>query len=254
MKYLIYLTIISNTLLSLSRCSLPTVKNTPPTVVVVQSNIDGQGTALSLEFHKGKAHNHPSFAIWLEDLQGNFIQTLFATRYVATGIYGYGELESGKWKPEPGRAVRPATLPYWLHKRGQPTGRIPDLPTPENPLPDALTSATPTANFRLHTRADRALPRQFRVLMEINQPWDSNHYWTNNKFPEDYNYLTSLQPAVVYAVTIDLDSELDEYYLNPIGHSHWSGKNGLLYTNLSTLTTALQIADQIIVRLERRVP
>jgi len=245
---------LSSTLLIISGCTLPTVKDTSPSFTIIQSNLDQQGTSITIEFHKGKAHNHPSLAIWLEDLQGNFIQTLFATRYVATGIYGYGELASGKWKPEPGRAVRPASLPYWLHKRGQQTGRIPDLPTPENPLPDALTSATPTGNFRLNTRADRTLPRQFRLLMEINQPWDSNHYWTNNKFPDDYNYNTSLQPAVVYAATIDLDSEIDEYHLNPIGHSHWSGKNGLLYTNLTTLTTALQIADRIIVRVERQVP
>jgi hypothetical protein len=51
-----------------------------------------------------------------------------------------------------------------------------------------------------------------------------------------------------------LDSELTEYYLNPIGHSHYSGKDGLLYTDLSTFTTALQIAEKIVVRVARQVP
>ncbi len=223
-------------------------------IAIVQSNLDAQGTTLSLEFQKGPAHNHPSLAIWLEDLNGNFIQTLFVTKYVATGIYGHGELESGRWKPEPGRAVRPATLPYWSHKRGQHTGKIPDLPSPENPVPDAISGATPSADFILQTKSDQVLPRRFRVLLEINQAWDSNRYWTNNKYPGDNDYLTSLQPALVYAVTIDLDSGMTEYHLNPVGHSHYSGKNGLLYTDLSTFTTALQIAEKIVVRVERQVP
>lgn len=254
MRYLRFLTLLAVSLmLILSGCSPTSVRESKTVVTIIHSNIDGQGTRLSLEFLKGPAHNHPSFAIWLEDLEGNFLQTLFTTRYVATGIYGYGELESGKWKPEPGRAVHPATLPYWSHKRGQLTGKIPDLPSPENPVPDAVSGATPSADFILHTQADKILPRRFRILLEINQAWDSNRYWTNNKFPGDGDYLTSLQPALVYAATVDLDSEITEYYLNPIGHSHYSGKNGLLYTDLSTFTTALQIAEKIIVRVERQV-
>lgn len=235
-------------------CSIVSTPQHQTEPLIIHSNIDGKGTRLSLEFQSGPAHNHPSFAIWLENLDGSFIQTLFVTQYVATGIFGYGELEPGKWKREPGAAVRPATLPYWLHKRGQKTGRVPDLPSATNPVPDAVSGATPSGNFILNTRSDQTLPPQFRILMEINQPWDANYFWTNNKFPQDRDYLTSLQPALVYAVTIDLTSPLTEYVLNPIGHSHFSGKDGLLYTDLSTLTTALQIAQKIIVRVERQVP
>jgi polyphosphate kinase len=36
-----------------------------------------------------------------------------------------------------------------------------------------------------------------------------------------------------------------EYTLNPIGHGHYAGKDGLLYTDLSTFTTALKIAQSI---------
>jgi hypothetical protein len=103
---------------------------------------------------------------------------------------------------------RPATLPYWSHKRGQQTGRVPDLPSPENPVPDAISGATPSADFILVTNSDNPLPAKFRVLLEINQAWDSNRFWSNNKFPGDYDYLTSLQPAVVYAVTVDLDNAI----------------------------------------------
>jgi len=34
-----------------------------------------------------------------------------------------------------------------------------------------------------------------------------------------------------------------------VGHSHYSGKTGELFPDLSTLTTALQIADSIIVKV-----
>jgi hypothetical protein len=219
---------------------------------LIYTHIGRSGNDLTIEFHKGKNHNHPSLAIWLEDLEGHFLETLYVTRYIATGIYGHGELEPGKWKDEPGPTVRPATLPYWSHKRGEKTGIIPDLPSPEKPVPDAISSATPMADFILKTNAESTIPAKFRLLVEINQTWDSNKYWTNRKFPDDPDYFTSLQPALVYAVTIDLNSEITEYFLNPIGHSHYSGKDGLLYTDLSTLTTALQIADKIIVHVTNR--
>jgi len=234
------------------QCSPDSLSKTPDNLELVRSNIGENGTELSIEFHKGPAHNHPSFAIWLETLDGQFIQTLFVTRYVATGIFGHGELAPGKWKNDSGPAVRPATLPYWLHKRGVKTGNIPDLPSPENPVPDAISGATPVADFILKTSSSTEILSKFRLLMEINQPWDANRYWTNSKYSDDPDYITSLQPALVYSVAIDLDSEITEYYLNPIGHSHYSGKDGNLYTDLSTFTTALNIADQIIVRVTNR--
>lgn len=219
---------------------------------LIRSNPGQPGLELILEFHRGKYHNHPTFAIWIEDMEGRFIETLFVTRYAATGIFGHGELEPGRWKAEPGPAVRPATLPYWFHKRGEKSGTVPDIPTPEKPVPDAISGATPVADFILKTNTATAVPSKFRLLMEINQTWDSNHYWTNNKYPDDPEYFTSLQPALVYAVSIDLESGISEYFLNPIGHSHYSGKNGLLYTDLTTFTTALQIAEKIIVRVSPR--
>jgi polyphosphate kinase len=38
---------------------------------------------------------------------------------------------------------------------------------------------------------------------------------------------------------------MEAYTLNPIGHGHYAGKDGKLYTDLSTFTTALQIATEI---------
>ena len=213
----------------------------------IEKNQQAKGLSFEIEFTKGKAHNHPSFVFWIEDIAGNYIQTLFVTQFVATGIYAHGQLEPGKWKQTSGEAERPASLPYWLHKRNILNKKGTLLPTPEEPIPDAYTAATPNANFILKTKAETQLPKQFRLLMEINQPWDSNEYWHNNKYPDIWDYKTSLQPALVYAATITENE--NEFHLNIIGHSHWAGKNGQLYTNTNTITSAKNIIEQVVVKI-----
>ena len=186
-------------------------------------------------------------AVWLEDEQGGYIQTMFVPKTIATGIFKYGSDASGKWVEAAKRA--PQTLPYWSHKRGIAASDGLYMPEPENPVADAYSGATPTTSFTLATRADGPLPAKFRVMFEINQNWDWNEYWTNDKYPGDKNYLNSAQPAVVYESMVDQKDLQDRYIMRPIGHSHPSGQTGELFTDLSTLTTALQIADSIVVRV-----
>ena len=217
---------------------------------VIRTSPENNIRTLEIQFVAGEEFNHPSFAIWTEDLYGNYIETLYVTQYVAKGKFAFGEIEPGKWKNEPGEARRPATLPYWAHKRNiqAPDGLY--VPSPETEVPDALTSATPKGNFVLETATSNTGNKKFRVLCEINQAWDANEFWTNDKFPNDNDYFGSLQPALVYAVTVNPNQSGKEYYLNPIGHSHPSGKNGELFTDLTTFSTAKEIANKIIVRLK----
>lgn len=92
--------------------------------ITIQTSPKNAYRSVEIEFIKGEAFNHPSFAIWTENLEGNYIETLYVTQYVAKGQYGHGETEPGRWKNEPGEARHPATLPYWAHKRGiQPPDR-----------------------------------------------------------------------------------------------------------------------------------
>lgn len=199
--------------------------------------------ALHLEVQSGKAFNHPSFSIWIEDMEGKLLHTLFVTKSVATGMYQHGQLTDSTWSNKPGSATRPAALPYWIHKKGElKNGKL--LPNPETPYTDAVTGATPKSNFVLLLNQPKNLPKYFRLLCEINQTWDWNEYWTNSKFPNDKNYKSSAQPSVIYACDVQLDNDR-VYYLNPIGHGHPSGKNGKLYTNLNTLSSALQITRHI---------
>jgi len=206
-------------------------------------------TRLELILTTGKSHNHPSMAVWVEDLEGNYIETLYVTRYFAKGVFGHGEIEQGKWKNEPGNVRRPATLPYWSFKRNIKAADGLYAPSPETAVPDALTGATPKAGFTLKT-GSKATDKMFRVLVEVNQPWDSNDFWTNDKYPDDFNYKTSLQPALVYAVTVSPNETGKPLYLNPIGHSHPSGSTGELFTDITTITTARDIFSKIAVRIE----
>ena len=92
--------------------------------------------------------------------------------------------------------------------------------------------------------------KQFNVYMEINQTWDWNQHWHNNLYPNDDEYKTSCQPALVYMAEVDLTSSQKNYTLKPVGHSHPSGKTGELFSDLSTFTTALKIAREVRFNIE----
>jgi len=224
-------------------------RRTPPVerMEFIATQVNAAGIPLEVVFERGRAHNHPLMAIWVEDLEGNYIQTLYVAESIGKGVFLHGDPSTGRWQPGPIR--RPAALPYWGHQRGIQYEDGLFIPTQNNPMPDAITGPTPKGNFTLQTQTPEANLRQFRVLIEINQSWDWNQYWHNNKFPGDPDYQTSSQPAVVYETIIDLDSENQVFELKPIGYSHWSGKTGELFTDLSTLTTALNIIKQAKVKL-----
>jgi hypothetical protein len=232
-------------------CSSGVLKQQSPATeqkIVINSNAQGKGPEISVELYKGKSFYYPLMAIWLEDESGNYIQTLYVPKAIATGVFKYGKQENNKWKEGPKRA--PQTLPYWSHKRGVMASDGLFMPDKENPIADAYSGATPQGSFILNSRADSQIDGIFRVMFELNQNWDWNEYWTNDRFPDDENYKMSCQPALVYEAVIDKSRNGSKYTMKPIGHSHYSGKTGELFPDLSTLTTALQIADSIIIRIK----
>ncbi len=216
----------------------------------IHARYEAMGAAFELFFTKGNAHNHPLMAIWIEDLDGNYVQTVFVAESIGKGVFRHGEPSEGRWMPGPVR--RPAALPYWGHQRGVKADDGFYIPTQDTPMPDGVTGPTPKADFVVSAQVPERQIRQFRVLFEINQSWDWNEYWTNDRFSGDMHYMSSSQPALVYEAIIDLDSDQNEYELHAIGHSHWSGQNGELYENLGTITTALDITESVTVRITDR--
>lgn len=209
--------------------------------------LNNNGTTLLLTFDEGKNYNHPLFAIWLADETGKYIQTLYVSESVGKGTYLHSTRNKGMWQP--GEIQRPATLPYWIHQRNELNENGGLLPTPRKPVADAYTGATIKNSFRLRLTTDRVLTGRYKVYFEINQSWDWNDFWYNDKYPDDKEYKTSSQPAVVYCADIDTQTPAAVVKFTPIGHSHYAGADGSLTTDLSTLTTALQIAGQIRVQI-----
>ena len=136
------------------------------------------------------------------------------------------------------------------HKRNILNDKGNYMPRPGYEVADAYSGATPAADFRLFTRTDSITGKKFRLLCEINQSRDWNQHWTNTMYPDDKEYKTSSQPAVVYAAEVDPANEGIAVKLIPIGRSHQSGADGNLYNDLETLTTALKIASEITVTVE----
>jgi hypothetical protein len=203
---------------------------------------------MELSLIKGKSFNHPTFSVWMEDEQGNLLQTLFVTKSFGSGTFTFGDASEGKWKP--GQVIRPAALPYWSHRAGKAQGLKTYVPDANHPVPDALTGATPKGSFLLKTRGNSENPLRVKLFLEINQTWDWNPFWSNNKYPGDSEYKTSCQPAVVYAAEIDLSKQGATYTLVPVGRSSHNGADGNLYSDLETLTTALHIAEKITVTIK----
>lgn len=242
MKIKLVFTILLGIIISIISCS--GTKESTEINMSITLNSKEADTQYKVSFINGKGFNAPTFVLWSEDMNGTYLKTHYITQYYASGIFGHEKVNDSIWKPIPGPSYQPAALPYWTHKKGLINDKT-LIPTPENPFIDACTGATPEQNFEI------ILPENyqgaFRLLFEVNQTWDWNKYWTNNKFPESAAYKNSAQPSVVYAVTISDD--MKEFSLNPIGHGDPKGESGKLYTDLSTLTTAKEIFKRI--KIER---
>jgi hypothetical protein len=209
--------------------------------------VTAQGTSLTIKFQKGKEHNHPLYAIWLADERGKYLETLYVSETIGKGVFPRANRATGHWLA--GEIQRPAALPFWAHQRNAINEFGTYNPTPRHPVVDGLTGATPPASFVMKVKTSKPLQGKYQVMLELNQSWDWNEYWYNDRFPTDKEYKTSSQPALVYSVLINVPSNGAVYEMKPVGHSHYSGADGNLNTDLSTLTTALKIARSITVEV-----
>jgi len=224
-------------------------QKTKTTSVDTMKNLSGnENLWIEIKFLKGDSHNYPSFALWIESPEDSLLKTIYVSKAFVSGVFNYQPNGDGTWSADSGKAQYPAGLPYFLHKYYNSFGKEYGKSDNQIPIVAGISGATPKSNFVFQTSIEEKIEK-FKILVEVNQTMDWNDYWTNHKYSDDKDYKSSGQPSVVYSVTIDLNSSLKEFYLNPIGHGQYSGTDGLLYTDLSTLTTSLKIFDQIIVKV-----
>jgi hypothetical protein len=240
MKYYTTFFIVFISVLGLNSCK-PSEKTSTNVLVVKDSKLSDSKDQLIISLFKGESFNHPTYVIWAEDLEGNYLKTIFITKSYASGIFGHEMVGDSIWLNKAGASYQPAALPYWTHKKGLIDNKY-LVPTPEHPYVDAYTGATPNENFQFETAAN-GKKSSYRLLLEVNQTWDWNPYWTNNKYPDNPAYKHSAQPSVIYAVTFNQEDTV--FYLNPIGHGDPKGENGKLFTNLQTITTAKEIFKSV---------
>ena len=214
----------------------------------VQYGIENTGTTILITFEKGKEYNHPLFAIWLADENGKYIQTLYVSQSIGKGVFLRGSHKTGQWMP--GEIPRPASLPYWVFQRNVTNEKGGLLPTPTRPVVDAYTGATPKNSFILEVKTETPLNGKYKVMFELNQSWDWNEFWFNAKYPNDKEYKTSSQPALVYSADIDSKNTNTDIVMQAIGHSHYSGADGSLNKDISTISTAKQISKKISIRIK----
>lgn len=233
--------IYSLAIISLFLIGCKTTEKTAEVVVYRDSLLVDLPDQMIFHFKKGKAYNHPTFVVWAEGMDETYLRTLFITQSYASGIFGYRMVGDSIWLKEVGESIQPAALPYWAHKKG-PIAGDQLVPTPEHPFVDAYTGATPLHDFQFETALSTP-EGQIQILLEVNQSWDFNNHWINNKYPDSPAYKHSAQPSIVYATTINpVDSV---FYLTPIGHGDPKGESGNLFSDLSTLTTAKEIFESI---------
>lgn len=126
------------------------------------------------EVYKKRA---PQMALWVEDADGTFVETLYVTKKAA----------ANKWigKPKEGR---PESLPDWYKAKGQnPAEKIAkeDL--------DATTSATPKKGIVIEKELELEKNRTYVFKCQVNQSFDYNDFYTKENSGVDG------QPAVLYS-------------------------------------------------------
>ncbi|MCM0721552.1 DUF2271 domain-containing protein [Parabacteroides sp. W1-Q-101] len=189
-----------------------------------------------------KKKNPPQIAIWLEDMQGNYLSTVYVSHKIATQ----------DWQMAKGNRRKEA-LPHWCYSRGIIYDDGLYLPTKDKPVVDGISGATPRESFDVKLRTANHL-QHFIVKVEVNHSTDFNDNFPKNAQEGDANYSGgkegSGQPAVIYKAEVDLTTGKKTFETTLIGHSSPDGSDGEIHTDLSGLTTALEIVERITINIQ----
>lgn len=178
----------------------------------------------------------PQVAVWLEDLSGNYIDTLYVTKKMSNSSFNDSGFNNKIIR-------RPEALPHWSHQRGVKAGDGLWVPEAGSVEFDALTAATPVGDHVLRLTAKRC--KSCKVKIEINRTYDFNDYYSKDRFPDDNIFNgsgSSGQPSLIYQAIVDMSTPGKSLF-QLIGHGHYSGMDGNLYSDLSKVTTAKEIFD-----------
>lgn len=172
---------------------------------------------ISVAVNPGEAYSKraPQIAVWVEDSDGTYIDTLFVTK----------KASGNKWIGSP-KDGRPESLPDWYKSKGQnPAEKI------SKDEVDATTSATPKKGIVISKDLELEKGKTYVFKCQVNQSFDYNEYYTKKNSGVDG------QPAVLYAGEMIPDGKEIEIKLE-------------LKTKKDFLTTADKIIESIYVAVE----
>lgn len=218
---------------------------------------DGGAINVEVDLLRGEHYWHPQMAIWISDTTGQFVQSVFVTKATAQGLF-FGGRSKDNFKEFDGQSStstdyrRVNALPIWSHSRGVPYIDSMYVPTREEPLPDGITGATIVDNFKMSAGVDRL--SKFVLNIELNVAFDDNEFYSEYDFADDEVYHSGTgqlgQPSILFQSEIDMLDGKDYYLMELVGHGHHSGQNGRIYEDFEKLTTAKDIVERIVVKVE----
>jgi hypothetical protein len=88
--------IVSLLTMTLAAATLSTCRSSRATALqqsadTLYTNPAETGPTLVFYFERGESFNHPLMALWLEDTNGTYLQTLFVAESIAKGRYLHGD-------------------------------------------------------------------------------------------------------------------------------------------------------------------
>jgi hypothetical protein len=124
----------------------------------------------------------PQFAVWLEDETEGTIRTIWVTSKTGTGDWG-------------NNVTRSVSLPYWVSRWNLQT-KSSTFPTPENPVINALTGATPKAELT----AEVIVPAKsaLNYFIEVNVSGDYNDAFPLSQQDGKRDRQGNGQPSIIY--------------------------------------------------------
>lgn len=169
---------------------------------------------INIAVNPGEAFSNraPQLAIWVEDSDGTYIDTLFVTK----------KASGNKWIGSP-KDGRPEALPDWYKAKGQ----NPAVKISKDEL-DATTSATPKKGIVIAKEMNLEKGKTYVFKCQANQSFDYNDFYTKKNSGVDG------QPAVLYAGEVVPDGSEKEIHLE-------------LKNKSSFMTTADKILESIYV-------
>jgi len=175
--------------------------------------------------------NPPQMAVWVEDSDGTFLETLYVSHRTAHQDWRRAPGDDAV----PGEIRRPEALPVWSHRSGA------DSAAP----PDGMSGATPKGSYRVAGGERAAVV----VFLEVNHSTDFNAAYPPDARRGAANYSGgpwgSGQPSLVYRARLDPSESGSSVELELAGRGSPDGGDGELHGDLSGITTARSILQAV---------